>query len=396
MEEKMARRLFELPGIQDLSKEQEAARALPKEGQHLVIGGPGTGKSVLALLRARRHAKAKESHVFLVFNIPLHEASSHLGGNDIHCQQWMSWFFKIFKEITKKEVPRLQNIPGSSWRDINWETAHDTIRNLEEAPSPKGDYLIIDEGQDMPPDFYSTLAGLGFEHFFVVADQNQQIVAGKNSSRRDIELQLAIEPDKVVELKHNFRNTTAIANLAGEFYTGETASPKVVPTLGTGPNSSVPLLFTYNENQFNHMIERILKLSDREPSKLIGVITPNNEVRNRFFNALQTLSGKLKLDNDSIDIRTYCSENRSQVKFHEGGIVVLNAQACKGLEFDHVFLADIDAHLCYREDTVSLKRLFYVMAARARENLTLLRSARGPSPVDAILPQDSNLLKHYP
>jgi DNA helicase-2/ATP-dependent DNA helicase PcrA len=49
----MAKREFNLPGIQDLSKEQEDARALPKQGQHLIIGGPGTGKSVLALLRSR-------------------------------------------------------------------------------------------------------------------------------------------------------------------------------------------------------------------------------------------------------------------------------------------------------------------------------------------------------
>ena len=38
----MAKRRFQLPGIQDLSKEQERVRALPFEGQHLVIGGPGT------------------------------------------------------------------------------------------------------------------------------------------------------------------------------------------------------------------------------------------------------------------------------------------------------------------------------------------------------------------
>jgi hypothetical protein len=39
------RREFNLPGIQDLSKEQEDVRARPKQGQHLIIGGPGTGKS---------------------------------------------------------------------------------------------------------------------------------------------------------------------------------------------------------------------------------------------------------------------------------------------------------------------------------------------------------------
>ena len=64
----MAKRRFELPGIQDLSKEQEAARALPKEGQHLIVGGPGTGKSVLALIRARRHQRDGDDYLFLVFN----------------------------------------------------------------------------------------------------------------------------------------------------------------------------------------------------------------------------------------------------------------------------------------------------------------------------------------
>ena len=58
----MAKRKFELPRIQDLSKEQEAARALCKEGRHLIVGGPGTGKSVLALIRARRHQRERDDY----------------------------------------------------------------------------------------------------------------------------------------------------------------------------------------------------------------------------------------------------------------------------------------------------------------------------------------------
>ena len=64
----MAKRRFRLPGIQDLSKEQEDARALPMEGQHLIVGGPGTGKSILALLRARRLSQEDAQYVFLVYN----------------------------------------------------------------------------------------------------------------------------------------------------------------------------------------------------------------------------------------------------------------------------------------------------------------------------------------
>jgi hypothetical protein len=403
----MAQRLFELPGIQDLSKEQEAARALPKRGQHLVIGGPGTGKSVLALLRARRHATAREPHVFLVFNKLLHEASRHLGGKDISCHQWMTWFFKLFREITKGPVPRLAAAPGSSWKDIDWENViHILEQQTEETFSSRPEYLIIDEGQDMPPEFYHVLASLGFENFFVVADQNQQIVSGKNSSRRDIELGLAIESDQVIELNKNYRNTAAVARLAGAFYTGDIASPfvapplvtppLVMPHLETGKKANVPVLFTYKKNQFGLMIERILKMADRDPSKLIGVIAPDNQVRDVFFQALECETQKIKLDNGNPCIRTYHRAHQKRVNFHEGGIMVINAQACKGLEFDHVFMADIDAYYCQSQSQDTLKRLFYVMVARARDNVTLLRSADNFCPANCILPEDSNILKQHP
>jgi len=393
----MAERLFELPGIQDLSKEQEEARALPKKGQHLVIGGPGTGKSVLALLRARRHANAKEPHVFIVFNKLLHEASCHLGGKEISCHQWMSWFFKLFKEVTNEPVPRLPASSESSWQDIDWENVNRIIEQQpQEALASRPEYLIIDEGQDMPPEFYHVLANLGFENFFVVADQNQQIVSGKNSSRRDIELRLAIESKKVIELKKNYRNTAAVARLAGTFYTGDLASPLVIPPKEADKKANVPVLFTYKKNQFGLIIERILKMADRDPSKLIGIIAPNNQIRNVFFQALQYEAEKIKFDNDNIGIRTYHKEHQEKVNFHEGGILVINAQACKGLEFDYVFLADIDAYYCQPGSHDMLKRLFYVMVARARDNLALLRSAENPCPADCILTENSNILKQHP
>ena len=393
----MAERLFELPGIQDLSKEQEVARALPKKGQHLVIGGPGTGKSVLALLRARRHANAKEPHVFLVFNKLLHEASCHLGGKKIYCQQWMTWFFKLFREITEKPVPRLAADPGSSWQDIDWENVNRILeQHSADALPTRPEYLIIDEGQDMPPEFYHVLSSLGFENFFVVADQNQQIITGQNSSRRDIELRLAIESEKVIELTKNYRNSVAVARLAGAFYTGDIASPLVTLPPDSGNEVNVPILFTYNKNQFVLMIARILKMADREPSKLIGVIAPNNQVRNVFFEALKRETGKINLDNGNPNIRTYHKEHQERVNFHEGGIMVINAQACKGLEFEHVFLADIDSYYCRPGSQDALKRLFYVMVARARDNLTLLRSADNPCPADCILPENSNILKQHP
>ena len=46
-------RSFELPAYRMLGKEQERIRRLPPEGKYLVTGGPGAGKSIVALIRAR-------------------------------------------------------------------------------------------------------------------------------------------------------------------------------------------------------------------------------------------------------------------------------------------------------------------------------------------------------
>ncbi len=391
----MARRLFELPGIQDLSKEQEMVRALPKKGQFLVIGGPGTGKSVLALLRARRHANAKEPHAFLVFNKLLHEASRHLGGKEILCLQWMAWFFSIFRQIICQPVPRMAAEDESSWQEIDWPKTKQIVQEQNQLPE-RPEYLIIDEGQDMPPDFYQALIALGFENIFVVADQNQQIISGQNSSRKQIQIELGIDPSKVVELKKNFRNSAAIARLAREFHTGDPATPLVqIPETSSTP-CLLPILFTYSKSQFNSVIERILKMADREPTKLIGVIAPNNFIRNDFFDALTGSTGMIAFDNPPPLIRTYHKASKDPVNFHQGGIIVINAQACKGLEFDYVFLADIDVYPYNIVHHDALKRLFYVMVARARNNLTLLRSAGSSSPVNRILPQNPTVLKYYP
>ena len=291
----MAKRRFELPGIQDLSKEQEAARALPKEGQHLIVGGPGTGKSVLALIRTRRHQRAGDDYLFLVFNHLLNRANGELFGEGLKSETWIGWFHKMFKETTGKPAPLMPPRSGSDFRGIDWDGVDTIIQSLPaSAPHIERPYLVIDEGQDMPRQFYESLVNLGFEDFFVVADQNQQIKE-ENSSRRDIENCLGLNTADVKELTWNYRNRYAVARLAREFYTGDPASPP--PDLpGPAPLAgAAPWLYSYHPDHLSAVARRILSLSDRGPRQLIGVIAPNNRVRERYLSALQSVD--IPLDN---------------------------------------------------------------------------------------------------
>ena len=383
----MARRKFELPGIQDLSKEQEAVRALPREGQHLIVGGPGTGKSVLALIRARRHQREGDDYLFLVFNHLLNRASGQLFGKGIASATWDAWFRSRFPELSGQPVPTLE-ANNSGYRPIDWASVDSIVTSLPHNESRRSLFLVIDEGQDMPREFYNALIGLGFDRFFVVADQNQQIKEA-NSSRKDIQDCLAIEPDAVIELKQNHRNQYQVARLAKEFYTGDPASPP--PDLPVSSPGALPVLYVYGDEKRDAVARGILRLADRDPRQLIGVITPNNRVRESYHKALQ--SAEVRLDNPKIPIETYHGDHRAEVAFDEGGILVINAQACKGLEFDTVVLADIDEHWIPRADPDAARRLFYVMVARARERVFMFTKRGGRRDVERILPTDENLLR---
>lgn len=382
----MAKRKFELPGIQGLSKEQEAARALPKEGRHLIVGGPGTGKSVLALIRARRHARDDDDYLFLVFNHLLDRASGQLFGDGLDSRTWDGWFRDLFSETAKQPVPR-QSPDRNGYRAIDWHEVRETVRDLPVGVADPP-YLVIDEGQDMPREFYSSLVDLGFERFFVVADQNQQIKEA-NSSRRDIQDSLVIDTGDVIELRANYRNRYPVARLAREFHTGDPASPP--PDLPRGCRGAVPRLFSYRSEDIAKVASRILRFADRDPRQLIGVIAPNNPVRERYLDALR--SSDAKLDNGMPSVNTYYMGERAPVAFDEGGILVINAQACKGLEFDTVILADIDEHYHRRDDPDVAKRLFYVMVARARERVFMFQKKNGNNRIDEILPSDATVLR---
>ncbi|PIE43293.1 MAG: hypothetical protein CSA50_05260 [Gammaproteobacteria bacterium] len=381
-------RKFSLPGIHELNKDQDEALALPMEGQHLIIGGPGTGKSVVALLRARRLSEKSKVYKTLVYNHLLDQSNRYLFGSNerLYSYTWDKWIRSIIKEHLKC-VPTMDENAGG-YRPIDWDAVKNRVQSLDNIEIKSDQFLVIDEGQDMPPAFYQTLVSLGFENFYVAADQNQQIHPDKCSSRQDIENILAIEPGDTLELKANYRNTRPIALLAQHFYPADPASPRPsLPELL--PSAAMPELLTYDEETLSPLANTILQLQDRSPRKLLGIITPNNQVREKFIDALNQANPRL--DNEKPSIQTFVSGQQDLPDFSQGGVMIINAQSCKGLEFDTVILADIDQHQP-KSDLYALKARFYVMVARAREQVILLRTGNTCPVVEGLLPTDPSIL----
>ena len=382
------RRRFELPGIEDLSKEQEAVLALPNEGRHLVVGGPGTGKSVLCLLRARRLAKSGEDYRFLVWNHLLLHASRALFPDGLHAETWKRWFWHTYRDSVG-DTPPLQVADGN-FPPIDWEGVQRAVEGMSLAAGGERPYLVIDEGQDMPPSFYDFLNQLEFKHLFVAADQNQQIKLQENSSIRQIEKRLAADtPPK--QLRQNFRNSYHVARLARTFATDDPASP--LPDLPPEPPSpGAPWLYRRGRDDMRMIAKSILRHWDQDPRRLIGIIAPNNRVRERYFDALQHCGAEL--DNGRPWIKTFHRDHQPKVPFDRGGVLVINAQACKGMEFDTVVLADIDEHRLHstEEGNDLARKLFYVMVSRAKNRVVLFTQPENDA-IERLLPQDENMLR---
>ncbi len=374
----MAKRKFKLPGIHEYTKDQDKVNRLPSEGQFLIVGGPGTGKSVVALQRVLKY-KTDNNYMFLVFNKVLEAASKQLTNGNIKSNTWKSWFCKNVRRITNKHVPEY----------TKFHYIYDEIiSNLCDLDlKPDSIKMVFDEGQDMPPKLYETLQHMGIENFFVVADQNQQIT-DQNSTKEELVGTLGLNPEDVIELKENFRNTYDVARLARHFYTDPSSLPPDLPAV-TRQSIGVPLLIEYSN--LNNAITRILRESDRNPSALIGVIVPNNDILKIYINALREIN--ISLDNPKPLISSYQYGNNIDINFSEGGIVVINDKSVKGVEFDSVFIADIDKFRLYNKDVESMKKRFYVMVSRAINNVILLKNSNNSCEIEELLPADENILK---
>jgi len=383
----LVKRKFKLPGVDDLNKDQDRVLRLPEDGQYLIVGGPGTGKSVVALLRAMKYHEGND-YAFLTFNKVLLSATKQLVGFNLNSFTLDSW---LRREYCKAITEYCEDFEYFTPPELNYNTRdYDVvISKLEkEEIVPRTMKIIIDEGQDKPPKYYEALMYLGFENFFIVADQNQQITSD-HSSRQELTDLLGLETDDVIELKENYRNSHPIALFCNTFYTDPSSPPPNLPKQSKS-GLGIPTLYDYSD--FQECAKFILREYDRDNRNLIGVVVANDEMRDTYFKVLDLMD--LNLDNPRPTISTYSSKDKKapNINFAYSGIVVLNDRSIKGLEFDMVFIV-VDGFTIYNNDIDSMKKRFYVMSSRAIKKLVLFKHDNYSGGVEKILTEDENILK---
>ncbi|SOE56749.1 hypothetical protein SAMN05446589_1087 [Streptomyces sp. OV198] len=332
----------------DLTPEQRACLDdLPFDGNHLVSGPPGSGKSLLAAQRAVMLALTGTQVTLLTRSNLLRQSLAAvvhgLGPADrsVRVATAHSWL-----------TDWLGKAPSTADGSYDWEACYD--RAAETGPVP-GLTLVVDEGQDLPPDFYR-LCRLLQARTTVYADECQRLT-DTNSTLAEIAQRLGRCTH--VELDGNHRNTYQIASFAAQFHTG--ADIPSLP-LRQGPAPRVHRLPPRGA------ADLLIHLSERHPRQTIGVIVNSTHAQFSLLGSLERRAPRLKP-------QLYTSQAPKgrfrTLDLDRPGIVLVHRASAKGLGFDTVVIPDTHTDIAVDPTSAALRMTYYVLATRARRELHL-------------------------
>lgn len=359
---------FRMPNWSDLTDDQRMVINLPLNKTNLVYGAPGTGKTVVALMRIEKLANAGKKVLLLVYNRPLKlylESAVSARGISASVYTWMAWIDRFYKEHKYREHPRADEKEKFSY---DWPQILSDFRSI----GFKYDHIIIDEAQDLPRQLIEALLLIS-PTVSCLMDQNQMLQAD-GSTLSDLEEILQVR--RAFSLHDNFRNPREIFDFASLY--GVTEDAKAVRETGQKPR----FIRCANESQ---IIEKLMKvLRQNYDLETIGILTD----RDRGVELFNALSGKVK----GMDVFIYQSNDRDrkQLDFDRPGVYILSYGTMKGLEFDAVILP-YSGQVEYKTAKSGRTNPFYVAITRAHEKLyCFYDGATGNSCVDVMTPLEAH------
>jgi DNA helicase II / ATP-dependent DNA helicase PcrA len=400
------------PNLTDLDQEQRRVYAnAPNDGAILVVGAPGTGKTVMAFHRAQKLSELGQEPRVVIYNRVLAKYTSAREGlaDDAKVTTMHSWVSSWWRKALGGRPPMLEGSKyDHDWMAMLRQVMERSNKDPGIASQLSWGHVIIDEGQDFSQDMYTMLGTIlnleiwqGVEvppALTVFADDNQRLQAQQNSTTDQIAFQLALaEGDgRFFLLKRNFRNTQQVASLARYFQVGHRTGASELPSR-SGP---VPTAMFFKDT--NSLAEFILRKCKISPGKQVGVIVPGTK-RN-----VKTLHNRLKskLVGEKYKVQAYINGNKEltseSLDFDAVNTVTIVHQAsAKGLEFDIVFYAKLEDLNVDAGGGTTERMVLYVMCSRSRDELLLGFSdidsgSAVPAALTLLPPLGSDVIEYRP
>lgn len=318
----------------------------------IVAGCAGSGKSILALIKAQRIQKERgNNYKVIVFTRAL-------------CH---------YVNTGRKELG-LRNEFYYHW---HWKN------RMNCSPA---DYIIVDEIQDFDKDEISEFISATNKNFFFFGDTAQSIYEGLKSTVPvdDIRLEMSLPSSKAknFELFRNYRLPLPVAKVA--YKVGVDVGAFDEKTYKS-PETAMPRFIKYNSKMEQiEAIHRIIKNNNLED---VAILLPHNEDVINIHRQLSTLGGYYEMRyNDREDLRN----SKDTLDFDSTNPKIMTYHSAKGLQFEAVFLPFIENFEEVDEHRNSSRKALYVAMTRTYRYLYVMYTDCLPSPLSCI---DKNLYK---
>ncbi len=340
-----------LPTYDEIASDEEQLAVIetPLDQSLFVAGPPGSGKTVLAVHRAQMLAKAGHSVVLVTYNRMLRRLIVQLieEEKNVHIKTMHSFVGCHYCNQTNSDT-----VPSFRDYEYDWSSIFTTLQHYDVQYSLT--HVIVDEGQDLPKNFFRYLRDFVATTIIVFADE-EQALSDKHSTLRDIK-EAAGLGDPVL-LKYNHRNRPEIARVGEYFHAGSIPIP-IVKREALG---ELPEVRLYREDGMVGLIANWY----RNRSGRIGVAVVRNDTGEIFCAQLQA-----QLPREDVYLYTNTRSNENRIDLLGNGIIILNVNSIKGQEFDTVFVMEFD-QLLLRSSEVNQRKM-YMLCARARDHLFLM------------------------
>jgi superfamily I DNA/RNA helicase len=352
-----------LPSFNQLSADQRAVYFRPPSSSLLVVGPPGSGKTSMAIWRAKTVASGEvpSSAMLITKNRLLASVAGRLAleqnSSQISASTMNSFVSRDYWDRFTEKVP------GFSGYDYEWDVIVDHYAKRQVQPTL--DHMIIDEGQNLPPGFFRWATRFGAKAVSVFADEDQT-TEGTGSKMADF---LAAGFGQAIPLLANHRNTQEIVDLVQHFHVNG-----LVPAAAStrGPSGRRPKLLTLTSWE---QLAQMVATRFRNQGGSIGVIV-------HLVDDIMLLHGMLSQALGGTRVDCYTSKLdqglEHAIQMREEGVTVISGKSAIGLEFDTVYLQDLDRFL--PPQSMADYRNLYMLCARAKDALFLVN---GPAALNA-------------
>ena len=347
-----------------LTVEQGRAVEMNPKQHRLVLGSPGSGKTIVLVHRAR--------HLIDKYNVPpdrcrlivytnalkdyIRAALHDLDISDDCVMTFDAWCGEYYRDHINKRLPWSgRNLDWESIREAVWEKAH-----LMQPADRLFDFVMVDEGQDLDGRDFETLAGVA-NHLTVFMDPKQKLYE-RDADEPGVAKALGLRRRNFV-LLGAYRCSPFIVQAGASFIRDDVERREFIaqnPPIEKGERQ-LPLLYLARDrdDERAYLIQVIRTRVDR--NERIAILLPTRWLAFGYARDLQEAGLKVEV-NQSTGGK---DDSLPPIDFITTSPKIMAFPSSKGLTFDTVLMPCCNKRFLHKIDPDRLDRWLFVGITRA-------------------------------